>query len=163
MMEKTKLIITFCTLLSLLLFLVSCNNDDFVNPDDIGPGQQISNPASVYCIENDGNLRIDDSPDGQIGICVFADGSECDEWEFFRGECGEVKDDEPKDDPGSGSCNSDSDCVPNSCCHADRCTDLTLAPDCSGFRCTLNCEPGTLDCGQGSCRCIDNKCRAIIG
>ena len=24
---------------------------------------------------------------GQYGVCVFADGSECDEWKYFRGEC----------------------------------------------------------------------------
>lgn len=25
---------------------------------------------------------------GQYGVCVFADGSECDECKYFRGECG---------------------------------------------------------------------------
>ncbi|MBU1866793.1 MAG: DUF333 domain-containing protein, partial [Actinobacteria bacterium] len=24
---------------------------------------------------------------GTYGVCVFPDGSECDEWAFFRGEC----------------------------------------------------------------------------
>ncbi|MBE0684779.1 MAG: DUF333 domain-containing protein [Anaerolineaceae bacterium] len=46
------------------------------------------NPASVFCEENGGSLEIRTSEDGsQAGICVFPDGSECDEWSFFRGEC----------------------------------------------------------------------------
>ncbi|MEA3339639.1 MAG: DUF333 domain-containing protein [Chloroflexota bacterium] len=24
---------------------------------------------------------------GEYGVCVFSDGSECEEWAFFRGEC----------------------------------------------------------------------------
>jgi len=47
----------------------------------------IANPASEFCIENGGISDIRESENGQIGWCVFADGSECDEWEFFRGEC----------------------------------------------------------------------------
>ena len=48
----------------------------------------LANPASVYCEENGGNLEIRTLDDGsQLGICVFPDGSECDEWEFYRGEC----------------------------------------------------------------------------
>jgi hypothetical protein len=32
------------------------------------------------------DIRTDEAG-GQFGICVFADGSECEEWAFFRGEC----------------------------------------------------------------------------
>ena len=28
-----------------------------------------------------------DADGGQYGVCIFADGSECDEWAFYRGEC----------------------------------------------------------------------------
>ena len=46
------------------------------------------NPASVYCVENGGKLEIRSGKDGgQVGYCVFEDGSECEEWVFFRGEC----------------------------------------------------------------------------
>jgi hypothetical protein len=46
------------------------------------------NPASVYCEEHGGTveLRQDDSG-GVAGVCVFDDGSECDEWAYLRGEC----------------------------------------------------------------------------
>ncbi len=49
----------------------------------------MANPASVHCQEQGGNLVIRTAADGsQSGICEFDDGSECDEWAFFRGECG---------------------------------------------------------------------------
>ena len=47
------------------------------------------NPASVYCEQNGNKLEIQTASDGsQSGVCVFPDGSTCDEWAYFRGECG---------------------------------------------------------------------------
>jgi len=47
------------------------------------------NPASTYCIEQGFKLKIRTAADGsQAGYCIFPDGSECDEWAYFRGECG---------------------------------------------------------------------------
>jgi putative hemolysin len=53
------------------------------------PGQAgLPNPASVYCEEHGGKLDIrQDAQGGQYGVCMFDDGSECDEWAFYRGEC----------------------------------------------------------------------------
>lgn len=48
----------------------------------------LPNPASVYCEQNGGALEIITAADGsQSGRCVFPDGSFCDEWAYFRGEC----------------------------------------------------------------------------
>jgi len=50
--------------------------------------QQLANPASVYCVGQGGTLEIrTDSQGGQYGVCVFSDGSECEEWDYFNGEC----------------------------------------------------------------------------
>ncbi len=47
------------------------------------------NPASVYCIQKGNKLEIRTAADGsQNGICVFPDGSTCDEWAYYLGECG---------------------------------------------------------------------------
>ena len=47
------------------------------------------NPASVYCEAQGNKLEIRTSADGsQSGMCIFPDGSECDEWAYFRRECG---------------------------------------------------------------------------
>lgn len=49
---------------------------------------ELPNPASVYCEEQGGRLELREQPDGSTaGICVFDDGSECEEWAFQRGEC----------------------------------------------------------------------------
>ena len=42
------------------------------------PQANMSNPASVYCAQN-GNKHE---------IVTAADGSSCDEWAYYRGECG---------------------------------------------------------------------------
>jgi len=53
-------------------------------PDDA----DMPNPASTYCEEQGGTLEIrEDESGGQIGVCVFDDGSECEEWAFYEGEC----------------------------------------------------------------------------
>ncbi len=50
-----------------------------------------ANPASVYCEEQGGTLEIRDSAAGDVGACVFADGSECEEWAFFNGGWTHIK------------------------------------------------------------------------
>jgi putative hemolysin len=48
----------------------------------------LPNPASVFCEEQGGKIEIrTDASGGQAGACIFQDGSECDEWAFYRGEC----------------------------------------------------------------------------
>jgi uncharacterized protein len=58
-------------------------------------GAQLANPASVNCEKKGGRLEIRTEPAGQYGVCVFADGSRCEEWALFRGKCrpGECRDD----------------------------------------------------------------------
>jgi putative hemolysin len=49
----------------------------------------LPNPASEYCLEQGGQLEMRTAADGsQTGYCLFPDGTECEEWAFFRGECG---------------------------------------------------------------------------
>ncbi|MEW5802125.1 MAG: DUF333 domain-containing protein [bacterium] len=51
-------------------------------------GVGIANPASVYCINQGGRLEIRKDAEGnQYGVCIFSNGSECEEWAYFRGEC----------------------------------------------------------------------------
>jgi putative hemolysin len=54
-----------------------------------GPeGAGLPNPASVFCEEHGGHLFIITASDGsQYGLCIFPDGSACDEWAYYRGEC----------------------------------------------------------------------------
>jgi len=53
------------------------------------PQVNMPNPASVYCTQQGNKLEIRTAADGsQSGICVFPDGTTCDEWAYYRGECG---------------------------------------------------------------------------
>lgn len=48
----------------------------------------IANPAAAYCQQQGYRYEIRTAADGgQQGFCVFPDGSECEEWAFYRGEC----------------------------------------------------------------------------
>lgn len=52
------------------------------------PQANMPNPASVFCEQQGNKLEIRTAADGsQSGVCIFPDGSECDEWAYFRGEC----------------------------------------------------------------------------
>lgn len=64
-----------------LALIAGCSGGD--RDDDTG----LANPASVFCEEQGGTLEIRTDEAGQYGVCVFDDGSECEEWAYYRGEC----------------------------------------------------------------------------
>ena len=85
MKQRTVLSATFVTLIA---FAAACGPTATAAPTGTGSDAGIANPASVFCEQNAGRLDIRTGPDGgQIGVCVFPDASECEEWAYFRGEC----------------------------------------------------------------------------
>ncbi|MEK6961084.1 MAG: DUF333 domain-containing protein [Nanoarchaeota archaeon] len=90
----TKTLLAACGILTLILATISF---------------AIANPAATYCAEQGYKNEIKTAQDGsQSGICVFTDGSSCDDWKFLRGECGPAKKDLPckksGEKLGAGSC-----------------------------------------------------------
>jgi putative hemolysin len=82
-MDHRKLTALF---LVISIFAVSCRMD----PGTDSPTEQaaLPNPASEYCVNQGYSLEIITAEDGsQSGLCLFDDGSSCDEWAYFRGEC----------------------------------------------------------------------------
>ena len=71
----------------LIIFLSACTQTGVVNDNGKNGNAQIANPASVNCIDKGGKLKIVDGQNGQYGICTLPDGTECEEWAYFRGEC----------------------------------------------------------------------------
>jgi putative hemolysin len=73
------------TILAAAAVLAACQ------PPQASPTQPqtgLPNPASVFCEENGGKLELRSDQAGAVtGICIFPDGSECEEWAFFRKEC----------------------------------------------------------------------------
>ncbi len=48
-----------------------------------------ANPAAVYCELMGYEYRIEKTRDGEHGVVTFPDGTECDEWDFYSGRCGQ--------------------------------------------------------------------------
>jgi putative hemolysin len=65
----------------------------------------LPNPASVYCEQQGYTLEIRTAADGsQTGACIFPNGSECDEWAYFRGECAQASQGGSLPNPASVFC-----------------------------------------------------------
>jgi putative hemolysin len=81
-MKSTKILML--VLVTVILTLTACKSETLQPTATI----EIPNPASVFCKENGGTLEMRQAADGSVaGFCLFADGSECDEWAYFRSEC----------------------------------------------------------------------------
>jgi putative hemolysin len=80
------------TFVIILMALTACTTLQGQTPEPTATGipqVNMPNPASVYCEQNGNKLEIQTASDGsQSGVCVFQDGSTCDEWAYYRGECG---------------------------------------------------------------------------
>jgi putative hemolysin len=47
----------------------------------------LSNPAAAFCVDCGGTYEIRRAADGsQSGVCILANGTEVDAWEYFRKE-----------------------------------------------------------------------------
>jgi putative hemolysin len=60
----------------------------FMPPEQPQAGAGMANPASQNCVDQGGNLVIEESGSGgQIGVCYFEDNRQCEEWALMRGDC----------------------------------------------------------------------------
>lgn len=74
-MKKTTL---WIVALLAVATLAGCNKAPVENPNE---NAEIANPASVYCEENGGTLNLEE------WLCMFDDGSYCEEWSYYNNEC----------------------------------------------------------------------------
>ena len=70
--------------LALIFFVSACTINE-------SHEQKLANPASVHCVNQGGTLRMEETAAGQYGICILHNGTECEEWAYYRGECGAQK------------------------------------------------------------------------
>ena len=77
---KTKIFGLVALLAAGVLTLAGCGKNQPVveNPDETA---EIANPAAVYCEENGWTLNLEE------WLCMFDDGSYCEEWSYQRWEC----------------------------------------------------------------------------
>lgn len=77
----------FLSITVMFILLTACTASPTPVPTS-APTMGMANPASVYCEQQGNKLEIRTAADGsQIGVCIFPDGSECEEWAYYRGEC----------------------------------------------------------------------------
>lgn len=92
--EVSKLFLAFC----LIAILTGCVKNEpvgMVTDQPAVPAAQaiatnaisMANPASAYCEQAGYTLQMREVEGGTYGVCLFPDGSECEEWAFYRGEC----------------------------------------------------------------------------
>ncbi len=83
----------------ILIILTACTGLQVETPEPtvtVIPQVNMPNPASVYCEQNGNKLEIQTAVDGsQSGVCIFTDGSNCDEWAYYRGVCGPAAENSP--------------------------------------------------------------------
>jgi len=71
-------------LLGLLFLAAACAK--YAEPQTVNQ-TGIANPASLFCEEQGGTVELINEPTGVRGDCVLEDGTRCDEWAYYRGEC----------------------------------------------------------------------------
>ncbi len=76
---------------ALLLVLVACASaagESSITEAAPESTAELANPASENCVEQGGNLIIEERGDGgQFGVCYFEDNRQCEEWALLRGDC----------------------------------------------------------------------------
>lgn len=96
----SQLLLPFLTLLILLIFIFSLSacsskpqkymlSKDELQKERTKEKTGLANPATMFCMNQSGNswsVKEDDSG-SQYGICSFSDGSSCEEWAYYRGNC----------------------------------------------------------------------------
>ena len=130
-----------------------------------GVSRAIPNPSAVYCTELGYEYEVRDTADGQVGYCIFPDGSECSAWQYYwkcqpeglgcQGDdfscdwpCQELPCKEAGEDVLVSECCEGLSEIPPAIIYDDDCNTVGL--------------PGALhicsDCGNGICESWESKC-----
>ncbi len=75
-----KIIMALLVMSLISMFLIGCQD---TTEEVVGT----PNPASTNCVDEGGEVEIKDGEGGQYGLCNFDDGSVCEEWDLFNGDC----------------------------------------------------------------------------
>lgn len=81
-MNKKILIIVLILIIASLVYYFG-----FYQKEASEEESELPNPAAVYCQEQGGTLEHQMFEKGVRGYCLFDDGSQCGQWDFYRGEC----------------------------------------------------------------------------
>ena len=99
-MTRYQRIVPFTLLLALVFVIAACGPlqlpgapdaeepapADSEEPAPVG----LANPAAVYCVELGYTLETRQTEGGEDAACIYPDGSECPQWDFLGGRCGQA-------------------------------------------------------------------------
>jgi putative hemolysin/predicted secreted protein len=99
----------------------------------------VPNPAAVYCVQNGYKSEIRQLWDSysEFGVCNFNETSECDEWEYYRGQC------KPEDCTGIraySDCTTQDNCTIRIICTKSQPINVNVG---DLFNVTKSCNPST--------------------
>ncbi|WKT57137.1 ice-binding family protein [Candidatus Nitrosotenuis chungbukensis] len=58
---------------------------------NLGTPEKSVSPATMHCLDNGGKIKVQGTGKFMQSICVFPNGSQCEEGKYFRGECSPKK------------------------------------------------------------------------
>ena len=86
--------IAVLSVILLLCLVLGCEKQEYMlskeeaKQEKVKEQSGLANPASIYCMNQTGTeWSLRESKAGQYGICIFPDGSWCEEWAYYRGWC----------------------------------------------------------------------------
>jgi putative hemolysin len=85
-MKTARVPTVISTLAVAALLLSGCGDDSSDDGGTTDDSTQLANPASEHCVEQGGTVDNRETAAGEEGICVFPDGTEVDEWDYFNGD-----------------------------------------------------------------------------
>ena len=82
---RTKTLALLAILATSTMLLAWCNNTN--NESEVAEPEEVLNEAWQYCVDNWWSHKIVTSETAVYGECTLPDGTVCEEWEYFNGEC----------------------------------------------------------------------------
>ena len=82
---RTKTLALLAILATSTMLLAWCNNTN--NESEVVEPEEVLNEAWQYCVDNWWSHQIVTSETAVYGECTLPDGTVCEEWEYFNGEC----------------------------------------------------------------------------
>ncbi len=74
--------------IAMAILLTGCaSTPESAAPEHHYSAARAENPASMNCIQNNGKLEIQQTPQGEQVYCLLPGGKRCEEWDMFRGNC----------------------------------------------------------------------------
>jgi len=87
-MNSKRKISMIASIAIIIMLAAGCISSEYEeNVDEENGLAGMANPASVYAERMGYESEMRENENGQYSVVMFPDGSECEEWTFFRGEC----------------------------------------------------------------------------